>query len=731
MKDSSAKPSSLSVGFVVLDTCTAEQETAKTFLSSEVNVTTLELSSISDPADLSEFEVLWWHQDTAVDEGVEESTAAAVHQYVTEGGNLLLSLRALEFVDALGIEQVPPDNVEETYVPNHKWEHEPAGILIKSRYRDCKIFDGFDDTHIHTQPSHLESVPRVSYTEAAPREGEVLASAFVDEDWKQAENTVIAWSPGDGRVIGIGQYLRFTEAEKTHRSPTEALLEGVFEYLTDNTARPISRPTMGDGLAFERIQFASDQHKPAFHFSPPANWLNDPNGLIEWDGKFHLFYQYNPAGPYHGSIHWGHAYSEDLIHWEDQPIALNPDPDSPDSRGCWSGCAVVDDGSPALVYTGGDGKDQLPCLAFATDENLQTWEKFDDNPVIEAAPETIDILSNEFWNAEFRDHDVWFSDGVWYHLIGSGIENDGGTAILYTSINLKDWDLVGPIFVGDREKHGAMWECPELLEFDDGHVLQVSNYDKVAYFTGLFDGENFQPDTYGIADHGTYYAAQTMTDTTGRQLSIGWIREDRDSRTQWEAGWSGVMSLPRVISLHDGTRLVEPAPEVQGLREQCLGTVGDVLLGPSENVFEEAPADSFELAIEFELADATALELAVGRSDEGEETVIRYTENNSLTVDRSQSTQSSHAATDTQRIKDVPGTDDGSVSLTVYADGSVIEIFVNGRTALSSRIYPTGTISDPMAVNVIDGTVTIHDASVWEMGNAFDIEAPSLQTADD
>ena len=99
-------------------------------------------------------------------------------------------------------------------------------------------------------------------------------------------------------------------------------------------------------------QLAQDLRRPLYHYLPPANWLNDPNGLIHSNGQYHMFYQYNPHEPLHANMHWGHAVSTDLVHWEHLPIALTPTPGLPDEDGCWSGCAVDDNGVPTLIYSG-------------------------------------------------------------------------------------------------------------------------------------------------------------------------------------------------------------------------------------------------------------------------------------------------------------------------------------------------------------------------------------------
>src|SRR6266487_6704302 len=140
----------------------------------------------------------------------------------------------------------------------------------------------------------------------------------------------------------------------------------------------------------------TDPHRPQYHFLPRANWLNDPNGLIQWGGTYHLFYQYNPNGPFHATIHWGHAASADLVHWRHLPIALAPTPGAADADGCWSGCAVNDGGVPTLIYSGHRNGEQRACLATSAD-GLLTWQKHPGNPVIPGPPPGLDLVA-------FRDH---------------------------------------------------------------------------------------------------------------------------------------------------------------------------------------------------------------------------------------------------------------------------------------------------------------------------------------
>ena len=162
----------------------------------------------------------------------------------------------------------------------------------------------------------------------------------------------------------------------------------------------------------------ADPHRPRFHFVSPAGWLNDPNGVSQWNGTYHLFYQYNPEGAFHHRILWGHATSTDLVNWADQPVALEPS-EGPDTDGCWSGVLVDDGGTPTLVYSGRHGERELPCVAVGSPD-LLTWTKAPENPVIPAPPAGVDVTA-------YRDHCVWREGPLWRQIVGSGIRGRGST----------------------------------------------------------------------------------------------------------------------------------------------------------------------------------------------------------------------------------------------------------------------------------------------------------------
>ncbi|MBX0324497.1 GH32 C-terminal domain-containing protein [Halomicroarcula sp. F13] len=702
------------VGCLFVDACSDEQAAAYEWCEETFDdVERCSLATV-DPTD---YDVLWWHRDDPFDgEAVAGPEGEALATYVRSGGALLLTLGAMAAVEPLGFDPVGPDAVGWEEIP------EPTGPLWKALYADHPVAEGFDTLRVHTRGPGV-TVPYARYEHVAPMEGDVLAStARGDTDVVKGMATVV-WEPDEGRVLGIGSAVSFRQPthDICHRN-RETLVSNALEHLVDGDAVGLTgRPKDVATLTEMRGELADDSLRPTYHVTPPANWLNDPNGLIHWNGQYHLFYQYNPTGPFHNTIHWGHAVSDDLIHWEDKPVALSPSPDGPDRDGCWSGCAVDDDGTATILYTGGRDKKQLPCIATAADEDLSSWVKDPDNPVIEETPAEPEVLRTEHWEGEFRDHCVWREDGVWHQLIGAGMEGGGGAALLYVSENLRDWEYRGPILSGDRDTAGTVWECPELLDFGDRYLLHVSNYEDVVYFLGTYEDGEFTPERRDKLDHGDFYAPQSMWTDDGRILTWGWVPEARDVSAQWDAGWSGTMSLPRELTLADDGGLCQrPAPELTDLRG--ANTHHDELrLSSGDRRRLDVESRTFELRATVRLEDAEAVELSVLETpDRAERTPVRYTRNSEIFVDRSTSSHDQQATTATQQMRVTPY--DSPLSLRVFVDGSVVEVFANERHCLTSRVYPTNEDATGVSLAAEGGRATVASLDVWEMESAWDAE---------
>ncbi len=459
---------------------------------------------------------------------------------------------------------------------------------------------------------------------------------------------------------------------------------------------------------------STDRHRPIYHFLPPANWMNDPNGLLQWRGRYHLFYQYNPSGAFHGTIHWGHAVSEDLVHWRDLAIALAPTPGGPDKDGVFSGCAVDRDGVPTLVYTG--VFPEVQCLAEAADPNdpdLAVWCKHPTNPVIAAPPAELEVQG-------FRDPFVWREANVWYCAVGSGIKGGGGLVLLYRSPDLMHWEYLHELCRGEADESGLMWECPNFFPIGGKHVLLVSSIPRhrVLCLVGDYRQHRFTPSRTSILDDGgAFYAPQVMLDERGRRLMWGWLREDRDAQALMAAGWSGVLSLPTELSMNgDGTLYLRPVAELTSLRA-AHRQYSDVTIPPEQdNRFDSITGTRLEIQAVFALGAASQVGLYLFQSRDGvERTGVFYdSDRQELVIDRQR------ASLDPRTVRDVRGaplgpTPDGMLTLRVFLDGSVIEVFANDRICLTSRVYPTRADSRGVRPFANGAAVELRSLDVWDM----------------
>lgn len=333
--------------------------------------------------------------------------------------------------------------------------------------------------------------------------------------------------------------------------------------------------------------FAQEPYRPAIHFTPQANWMNDPNGLVFYKGNYHLFYQYYPGAKVWGPMHWGHAISKDLIHWEHLPIALYPD-----SLGyIFSGSVVVDEGNTAqlqegkektliAIYTYHDPKGekagnttfQTQGMAYSNDGGF-TWKKYAQNPVL-----------NNPGKKDFRDPKVsWYAaEKKWIMTLAVGNHVE-----LYESPNLKTWTYLSSF--GEKEgAHGGVWECPDLIKMKEANtgkekwVLLVSignggpnGGSATQYFTGVFNGKKFineeQPEMVKWVDQGTdNYAGVTYFNSPGKHpIFIGWMSNWQYAQQVPTHPWRSAMTIPRILQIKpiDGhTRLLsEPVPTLRSL----------------------------------------------------------------------------------------------------------------------------------------------------------------------
>lgn len=463
-----------------------------------------------------------------------------------------------------------------------------------------------------------------------------------------------------------------------------------------------------------RPTYQNDIHRPHYHFLPAANWMNDPNGVIQWNGQYHLFYQYNPDGAYHANMHWGHAVSDDLIHWEELPIAITPTPNSPDQGGIFSGCIINSHGTPTAFYTGvnDDYSIQLQCLAVGND-NLSIWDKSPKNPVVNSVPPELGQTK------DFRDPYVWQEDDSWYMAVGSRIEGVGGAILLYRSDNLTDWEYLHPLFIGETARNGVMFECPNFFQLGDKWVLIISSHighttGSVLYFIGRYENHKFVPESEGVFDSGYYYAPLSHVDDKGRRLMWSWIREGRSTDQQQKSGWSGAQAIPRELTLDAQNRLcMTPVEELEQLRVTHHHFEASDL---SENNLS-IHSVSLDIEAEFDLSASMTCGIEVACSPDGQEkTSIIY---DGLTETLRIHRQYSHKSDDIDSYSQgLPhAIDDGEkLSLRILLDGSVLEVIANQRTSITSRIYITQSVNQNVRV-INPSAVTQLD--IWEMSSIW------------
>jgi beta-fructofuranosidase len=461
-------------------------------------------------------------------------------------------------------------------------------------------------------------------------------------------------------------------------------------------------------------KLAADPRRPQFHLLPAANWMNDPNGPIFYQGRYHMFFQYNPNGAFWGSMHWAHATSPDMIHWQHEPIALAPDPEGYDRDGVFSGSVVLNGATPTLIYSGvlpaaspseitlNDGQHtwrEVQCMATSTDADLRSWKKLPE-PIIARPPQHLAITG-------FRDPSVWREGKEWLLTLGSGIRGKGGAILLYQSHDLVHWTYRHPLIEGHGNgkisvnpvDNGEMWECPDFFPLGDRHVLLISTMGKVRWKTGRYRDRRFTSEKEGIVDFGAYYAAKTMVDEHGNRILWGWIPETRPEAEYRAAGWAGVMALPRVLSLgSDGGLRMTTAPALESLRTHPTQVPAGAEHDRGTALAGIRIRDlAGEIVARFRAQRAFWLKLRSEKNETFAE--IAYDPARKESELRVNETSSALATSE-------------PITLHLFLDGSVLEVFANEQVALTARVYASSNA--PLQLEVYD-LKALETLDAWQM----------------
>ncbi|WP_028296231.1 glycoside hydrolase family 32 protein [Olivibacter sitiensis] len=460
----------------------------------------------------------------------------------------------------------------------------------------------------------------------------------------------------------------------------------------------------------EEIMDEREQYRPQYHFSPKSGWMNDPNGMVYLNGTYHFFFQHNPDSTVWGPMHWGHATSTDLVHWEEQPIALFPD-----SLGTiFSGSAVVDKDNTAgfgenaivAIFTHHNdaiekertGLHQYQSLAYSTDEG-KTWTKYEGNPV---------LPNPGIW--DFRDPKVMWHEASKQWVMTLATKQ---SVTFYASPNLKEWNRLSEFGEGIGA-HGGVWECPDLIELDSDKgkkwVLLVSinpggpnTGSATQYFIGQFDGTHFKSDhtdtrwiDYGPED----YAGVTFFNTGDRKIFIGWMNNWEYANEIPATTWRGGATIARDLKLKDvdGQLFVvsEPVKELETIYGEA-GEEAEVTVTDAYDLTDKVKRFKGQYSLEFELDAAKDFTIHLVNSKQ-EEVVIGYdAKDNNYYVDRSKSGNTDFKDNFVLKAT-APRIAKGKLSLRLLVDVNSVELFADGGLSVLSNLFFPSEVLDGLRI---------------------------------
>ena len=479
-----------------------------------------------------------------------------------------------------------------------------------------------------------------------------------------------------------------------------------------------------------------EQYRPQFHFSPPANWMNDPNGLVYYDGEYHLYYQYYPDSNVWGPMHWAHAISSDLVHWKHLPVALFPD----SSGYIFSGSAVIDWKNSAGLQTGkmpalvavftqhsenklkqGRNDFQAQSVACSNDKG-RTFRKYALNPVIKNPGER-----------DFRDPKVRWDDHSqkWIMVLAAGQKVE-----FYSSPNLLNWEYLSEFGIGEGS-HGGVWECPDLFPLkimnEEKWVLFVSinpgapnGGSGTQYFVGNFDGTKFTNDNPGNVslwlDYGPdNYAGVTWSDIPaedGRRIYIGWMSNWNYAQLVPSVKWRGAMTIPRQLELKNtdsGIRLFStPVSELITLRKNEQKP--DFKQNSSYKI-----SGLNELIIKIDLKNTSSDNFGVIFSNSKQESLILGFDKlqNQFYIDRTKSGKTTFSKEFSGKHFAPRIINDSLLEMRLFLDNSSLELFADGGSVSMTEIFYPDEKINLMTFFQKNGIAKIINAELFDLSSVW------------
>jgi beta-fructofuranosidase len=508
------------------------------------------------------------------------------------------------------------------------------------------------------------------------------------------------------------------------------------ESLTEQEAQLKTNPLL-QHFGEARRRDAADPFKPAYHFSSPEAQLNDPNGLCFWQGRWHLFYQAKP--PEDPRWHWGHAVSEDLIHWRDLPYALHPNPEEQ----CYSGAILIEEDRAIAMY---HGRELGQMVALSHDPLLLNWEKVTGTTVI---PLEKDGKRHHFLSAEplpYRIYDpcIWKKDGFYYSLSGSvEYSGPGGRPVpaefLFRSKDLAHWEFLHSFLEHDRfTKVGDDGACPYFWPIGDRHILIFFSHTSSAqYLLGDYDRarDKFAPTAHGRFSFGPVLYGGVQAPSAAPDGHGGIIAIFNMNLAIPANRGDGLMTLPRKLTLLGKDELgQEPAGALESLRGEHQQVGLTKLPANQEVVLPTVHGNTMELSAEIDAKSAPSVELSVLRSANREEVtrIVLYRNRNvtsrfmqpqrplcTVELDGTRASLLPEVLSRPPEIAPVELGPDEPFKLRVFIDRSLVEVFINGRQCLAIRVHPSRADSVGVSLWSQGQESELRSLDAWQMKGIY------------
>lgn len=540
-----------------------------------------------------------------------------------------------------------------------------------------------------------------------------------------------------GVDIGDAPFMMGRAAEPKYQGPFQintfnGIIDEVslYDSIVSESEIATWKPESAAELNYPQSRYANDLMRPRFHGMPSGNWTNECHGLVKYDGKYHLFFQKNGNGPYMSRLQWGHIVSDDLVNWEELPIALNSDMNY-DIKGCWSGCVFVDTeltgGKPNIFYTAVDYARAVIAQALPIDQQLLDWNKSEKNPIVNGRPSGL--------SDDFRDPYLFKTeDGNYYMVVGTSKDGLGAATLHRYDKAAGTWSNDGSTFFrATSNLSGRFWEMPTVNNINGKWLftatpLETNQGVEVQYWTGSINSDGTfstsmttpgKVELEGMSKDGYGMLSPSIAEIGGKTVAMGIVPDKLAGDYNYQMGWAHTYSLPREWTISDDEKLLQrPYEGLSDLRTEESFLKSDfhldgniALHGVSGRMVEVCGEfvvgrQSFECG--FELLKNGDKSLKLYYSQATNKVVVDMTSldrwiNDAGVYDGLYESSLPESIADGEIVK-----------IHAFLDHSILDVFINDKWAFSTRVFATDR--DAVGVEMFStGDVEVRSLSAWNL----------------